>query len=54
MMYGSTAVRMQKKMTSRYRLTLQERIKLSNELECRLTDIYMNSKVNRQTTLEDF
>ncbi|CAF4211949.1 unnamed protein product, partial [Rotaria sordida] len=42
-------------MSSRYDLTLQQKIELINESESKLTDVvYINSKTKRQTTLEDF
>jgi hypothetical protein len=40
-MYDSTAVHMKKRMASRNELILQEKTELTNELECRLTDIYI-------------
>jgi hypothetical protein len=42
-MYDSRSVRMKKEMTSRE----QEKIELINELEFRLSDIYINSKARR-------
>jgi hypothetical protein len=47
-MYDSTAVRTKKRLISRNELTLQENIELSNGLQSRLTDIYINSKGKRQ------
>jgi hypothetical protein len=41
-------------MSSRHDLTLQQKIELINELESKLTDVCINSKTKRQTTLEDF
>jgi hypothetical protein len=41
-------------MTSRYELTLQEKIRLINELEFRLIDLYINSKAEKQITIDDF
>ena len=42
------------KMSSRHDLTLQQKIELINELESKLTDVYIDSKTKKQTTLEDF
>jgi hypothetical protein len=47
-----TTLHVKKRMTSRHEITLQEKNELSNELEFRLTDIYINSKAKRQTTIE--
>jgi len=35
-----------KKMSSRHDLTLQQKIELINELESKLTDVYIDSKTN--------
>ena len=37
-----------------YAGTLLQKIELINELESKLTDVYINSKTKRQTTLEDY
>jgi hypothetical protein len=37
-MYGSTTVRVKKRMTSRHELTLSEKLQLIDSLESRLTD----------------
>jgi hypothetical protein len=41
-------------MSLRNDLTLRKKIALINELESQLTDIYIDSKTKKQTTLEDF
>ena len=41
-------------MSIRDDLTLQQKIELINESESKLTDVYINSKTKRKTTLEDF
>jgi hypothetical protein len=40
-------------MSSCHDLPLQQKIELINELESKLTDVYIDSKTKKQTTLED-